>query len=269
MYDIPPTSRPTILVIDDSNFDQRIVIDALGRRDYRFNSARSGAQGYEMARIGTPDLILLDVRMPDMDGLALCRLLKASSATEHVPVIFLSGASSAHERIEGLMAGAVDFVVKPFLAAELSARIAIHLRLAGRPQPAAAPPGLPAPKAPQPIRMEREDATVSAAKHYILERLAELPPVSDIARQLGTYREKLQPLFRRQTGMTICAFVRHSRLERARELLSATHLDIHEVALMIGYNNSGNFATAFRAHTGLTPRHYRLRHGGGKREIES
>lgn len=246
--------RKHILIINPSNFEQSRLVETLGRRRYHFDSARNGAQGYELARLLAPDLILLDARMPDMDGLTVCRLLKANAATQPIPVIFLDDAAQAQQRIDGLTVGAVDYITKPYSSEELSARMQVHLSLAERhlPKQADAP-------AAAPLSAVREDVRVTAAKRVIRESLAEMPPVTEIARRVGSYREKLSPLFRAQTGMSIVEFVRRTRLERACELLAATELHIQEIALLIGYNNSGNFATAFRLETGLTPRDFRRR----------
>ena len=254
------SSRKHILIINASNFEQSRLIEALGRRQYHFDSARNGTQGYELARVLAPDLILLDVRVPDMDGLTLCRLLKANAATQPIPVIFLDDATEAQQRIKGLTAGAVDYVTKPYSPEELSARIQVHLTLAERLAPKRAEAASVA--APPPV--VQEDVRVTAAKRVIRESLAELPPVAEIARQVGSYREKLSPLFRAQTGMSIVEFARRTRLERARELLAATQLHVQEIALLIGYNNGGNFATAFRLETGLTPRDFRRRAADGQ-----
>jgi len=124
-----------ILIVDDSAFEQRLLADLLSEMPYRVCVAYNGAEGYRLAQSRHPDLILLDVRMPDMDGYTCCRLLKANPATQDIPVIFVSGTESAEDRILGLSIGGVDFVSKPFLPAELAARIHVHLNLVPRPEP--------------------------------------------------------------------------------------------------------------------------------------
>jgi DNA-binding response OmpR family regulator len=123
-----------ILIVDDSAFEQRLLADLLSEMPYRVCVAYNGAEGYRLAQSRHPDLILLDVRMPDMDGYTCCRLLKANPATQDIPVIFVSGTESAEDRILGLSIGGVDFVSKPFLPAELAARIHVHLNLVPRPE---------------------------------------------------------------------------------------------------------------------------------------
>lgn len=207
-----------------------------------------------------PDLILLDVRMPDMDGYACCRLLKANPATQDIPVIFVSGTESAEDRIMGLSIGGVDFVSKPFMPAELAARIHVHLNLVPRHEPAPAlPDAIPA-SAPAPAAAptEADAITVRAAMRLIQDNLGALPRLAEIARNVGTYREKLSVLFREQTGKTVFAFVREERLARGMQLLRETDFDVQHIARLLGFRSAANFATAFRARTGTTPGAYRL-----------
>src|SRR5690606_39998781 len=79
----------------------------------------------------TPDLILLDVQMPKKDGFAVARLLKADAITAHIPLLFLSASADIQDRLTGLRAGAVDYILKPFQALEVVERVRIHLALAG------------------------------------------------------------------------------------------------------------------------------------------
>jgi DNA-binding response OmpR family regulator len=245
-----------ILIVDDSAFEQRMLVDLLSELPYKVSVAFNGLQGYQLALAQHPDLILLDVRMPNMDGYTACRLLKANPATQDIPVIFLSGADAAEERIMGLSIGGVDYVSKPFSPGELAARIQVHLDLARRRQ------ALPdAAGAVAEVRAESDsdpDAViVSAVKRLIADNLATLPGLAEIARSVGTYREKLSQVFREQTGMTVFAFIREERIRRGEELLRDTDIDVQDVALLIGFNNAGNFATAFRERMGITPSAYR------------
>ncbi|RCW75968.1 diguanylate cyclase [Pseudorhodoferax soli] len=121
--------RQTVLVVDDSALNRQMLTDLL-RSDYAVISARNGEQGLELARQHQPDLILLDVVMPGLDGHEVLRLLKADGRTAVIGVIFITGLDSAAEEERGLRAGASDYVVKPFHAAVVRARVALHLQLA-------------------------------------------------------------------------------------------------------------------------------------------
>lgn len=250
MYPAHASSEKNILIVDDSPFEQRMLVDLLSEGPYRTSVAFNGFQGYQLALGTRPDLILLDVRMPEMDGYAACRLLKANPQTHDIPVIFLSGADADEERLMGLAVGAVDYVSKPFTPAELAARIHVHLNLMRRTE---AEPAMSV----APAALEPDAVYVNAVKRLILDNLATLPDLAEIARSVGTYREKLSLIFRAQTGMTVFAFIREARIERGMELLRQTDIEVQDIALLVGFNNAGNFATAFRAKVGVTPSAYR------------
>ena len=251
-------TQPSILIVDDSAFEQRMLVDLLSELPYRVSVAVNGLQGYQLALAQHPDLILLDVRMPNMDGYTACRLLKANPVTEDIPIIFLSGADADEERIMGLSIGGVDFVTKPFSPGELAARIQVHLKLARRAsRPRPAPPASEAHEAHDKHENDPDAVIVNAAKRLIADNLSTLPGLAEIARSVGTYREKLSHVFREQTGMTVFAFIRETRIRRGEELLKDTDIDVQDIALMIGFNNAGNFATAFRERLGVTPSAFR------------
>jgi two-component system, cell cycle response regulator len=117
-----------ILVIDDSRDIHTLVKVRLGKEEVIVHSAYDAATGLVMARELKPDLILLDVELPDQDGFSVCAELKADSATMDTPIIFLTGVTSTEEKIRGLELGATDYVTKPFDPAELRARVRASLR---------------------------------------------------------------------------------------------------------------------------------------------
>ncbi|MGA3066279.1 MAG: diguanylate cyclase [Tepidisphaeraceae bacterium] len=117
-----------VLLVDDSPSIHTLVRARLAGEPITVHSAYSSAEGLTMAKELLPDLVLLDVDMPDPDGFEVCRRLKADTATVQIPIVFLTGASSPDERIFGLELGAVDYVTKPFNPAELRARVRASLR---------------------------------------------------------------------------------------------------------------------------------------------
>lgn len=119
--------KKTILLVDDHpmNID---VLSAILEKDYNIKVANSGARALEIAT-EQPDLILLDIMMPDMDGYEVCRRLKSAPAISGIPVIFVTGLNEAEDEIKGLSLGAVDFFIKPFHVAITLARIKNHLQL--------------------------------------------------------------------------------------------------------------------------------------------
>ncbi|HEX6209745.1 MAG TPA: response regulator [Methylomirabilota bacterium] len=121
--------RPKLLLVDDNPTNLQVLYQTLDGRGYRLFAARSGRDALSIAAQVAPDLILLDVMMPEMDGFEACRLLKADARTADSAVIFLSALAEPKEKVRGLELGAVDFVNKPFQAEEVLARVRTHLTI--------------------------------------------------------------------------------------------------------------------------------------------
>jgi putative two-component system response regulator len=121
--------RGRILAVDDTAASLRLLTDILKEEGYEVRSAISGELALRAAAASPPDLVLLDIRMPGMDGYEVCRQLKANPATRDVPVIFVSAVSETDEKVLGFGVGAVDFVTKPYQRDELMARVRTHLEL--------------------------------------------------------------------------------------------------------------------------------------------
>lgn len=240
---------PLILIVDDRPEELQAVVQLLRSESLRVNIATDARQGLHRAQALTPDLILLDVRMPDMDGFAACRLLRESPSTRDVPVIFLSFAGAEEERLEGLRHGGVDYILKPCLPTEVLARVRIHLRLGPRMQELDdfAPDTFLSP----------EEVILRAAMRLIGANLAALPSLAEIAHKVGTHDKKLSAIFRRHLGTTVFAWIREEKLRRSRELLAASRMSVQDVAGQVGFRSAANFATAFRVRMGVTPSQYR------------
>jgi DNA-binding response OmpR family regulator len=118
-----------LLIVDDTPQNLRLISDFLAEQGFELMLTRSGAQALEKVRLATPDLVLLDVRMPEMDGFEVCRRLKADPATAGIPIIFMTALDDAVHKVEGFRLGAVDYVTKPIQREELVARIRHHLQL--------------------------------------------------------------------------------------------------------------------------------------------
>lgn len=120
--------RPRLLLVDDEPANLQVLRMIL-QHAYRLVFARDGEKALELALQEPPDLVLLDVMMPGLSGLDLCRRLKAQSATQHVPVIFVTALSDPHHEAEGFAAGAVDYITKPVSGPIVLARVRTHLSL--------------------------------------------------------------------------------------------------------------------------------------------
>jgi sigma-B regulation protein RsbU (phosphoserine phosphatase) len=117
----------TILVVDDSPVNLRLVVRTLEGRGYRLLAAKNGRAALDIARRVRPDLILLDIMMPEMDGFEVCRALKADPLTRDAIVVFLSALGEVTDKVTGLELGASDYITKPIQAEEVIARVANHV----------------------------------------------------------------------------------------------------------------------------------------------
>ena len=115
-----------VLVVDDSIVTLTMIGDILNGT-YHLSFEGSGINGIAAAKAFLPDLILLDVHLPDIDGYEVCRKLKLEETTREIPIVFITSMDSERERVQGFEAGAEDYVVKPFYPGELLARVKAHL----------------------------------------------------------------------------------------------------------------------------------------------
>jgi len=118
-----------ILIVDDIPLNIHMVKDILSEEGYQLDTAENGLEAIEKALLQEYDLILLDVRMPDIDGFEVCRQIRKRPDTKDIPIIFLTGEDDARSIITGFNAGAMDYVTKPFYGTELLARVKTHLEL--------------------------------------------------------------------------------------------------------------------------------------------
>ncbi len=139
--------RPRILLVDDTKTNLDVLISALGKH-YRLGVALDGPRAVAYAREHRPDLILLDILMPGMDGFEVCRILKEDPATRDIPILFVTAMETPDQKSKGFEAGAVDYIVKPFDLAEVRARVGTHLSLKAA-QKALANPGAPPENGPK------------------------------------------------------------------------------------------------------------------------
>ncbi|RSZ35996.1 MULTISPECIES: helix-turn-helix domain-containing protein [unclassified Variovorax] len=255
-----PPRRAHILVIDDNIEELQLLLGVLREAGHRISLAFDALEGYRRATALQPDLVLLDVRMGATDGFATCRLLKADRATVRIPVIFVTSSTSVEERLRGLREGAVDYILKPFEPAEVLARVAVHLALAGCRQQARACIEQ-AESALENARGEPADnadlVLARAVERLVRADLANVPALPALAASVGTHEKRLSRVFREQTGRTVFEFAREVRLAEAQRLLAGSALSVEEVALAVGFSGAANFSTAFRERFGSTPTAFR------------
>jgi len=124
-----PVSPSTILIVDDTPTNLHVLFDFLRDSGFRVLVAQSGQSALQKAEYAKPDLILLDILMPGMDGFETCQVLQSQPTTKDTPIIFMTALSETVDKVKGLRLGAVDYITKPFQQEEVLARIQLHLNL--------------------------------------------------------------------------------------------------------------------------------------------
>lgn len=240
-----------VLVIDDNPDDRVLLADFLGQQEYRVYVAADGLDGVRKTQLVQPDLILMDITLPICDGLAACRQIKANPATQAIPLIFVTAAVEPLERVAGLMAGAIDYILKPYDLEELRLRLKIHMLNKA-------------------VRPHEDDSVVvhetarnldvvlfRSARAIVHANLAETPDMQALAKSVGTNARRLTLAFQRCVGLSAAEYVREKRLKKARQLLTETSLEVGSIAEMVGFSGGANFSTAFRLRFGVTPSNLR------------
>ena len=246
-----------VLLIDDSASDLRVLMDMMNLKDLRVSVALSGERGYQQAILLKPSLILMDVRMPGMNGMATCRQLKAHPAVRSIPVIFLTSANDLDERLEGFAAGAVDYIGKPFEVREVLARVGAHL------QRNLAEHELVGPSTgAQPSEASMDVRLVVQAQQVLSQALANPPSLDRLARLVGTNRRRLNEAFQALCGQPVFGWLREERLRQANSLVSGTHTPFSVLSDALGFSKPANFSKAFRQRFGCSPSEMRAQFQG-------
>ena len=126
----PNLGRGDLLIVDDDIASLRVISEFLAGKGYQVRSARNGSSALMMATGEPPELILLDIQMPDLDGYQVCSAIKSNPATADVPVLFVSAGNEVYDKVKGFEVGGVDYITKPYQEEEVLARINAHLTIA-------------------------------------------------------------------------------------------------------------------------------------------
>jgi signal transduction histidine kinase len=126
---VPDLGQGNILIVDDNPANLRLLVDILSREGYQPRPVPGGKLALAAARGFPPDLVLLDIMMPDLDGYQVCEGLKADPTTRDIPVIFISAINEVVDKVKAFQAGAVDYITKPFQIEEVLARVSTHLQI--------------------------------------------------------------------------------------------------------------------------------------------
>lgn len=209
-------NRGTILAVDDRPRNIELLQTTLGDEGYEVIPATSGTQALECVAKKVPDLILLDVMMPDMDGFEVCRRLKHDARTADVAVLFLSAAGDKHSIVRGIQMGGVDYVTKPFAKEELLARVNTHVTLRHL--------------------MERNRNLLRSRHRLIAEEMEDLKrPLRAIAQNLGDIARSARPAAKQLEKLI------DETLSIANHALDHVCRDLEELGSYVNSNESIEF----------------------------
>lgn len=244
-----------VLVVEDNDDFRFYLIDNL-KELYQVEEARNFNEGWEKALSFHPDIIVSDVNMPGNSGIELCKKLKADSRTVHIPVILLTALTSDNYQIEGIEAGATDYVVKPFNVELLLSKLKSHIN-----QKASFEKTFKKQLAVEPTEMELEsnDAKFMRKALDVVEKNLSnaLFSVEVLADEMNVSRVGLYKRILTLSGYSPSEFIRNIRLKRAAQLLEDTGMTVAEVAYEVGFNNPKVFSKYFRDVFGKIPSEYR------------
>ena len=202
-----------------------------------------------------PDLVLSDVMMPEMTGIELCEQIKNSDFSSHIPVVMLTAKSSIQSRIEGLSAGADDYIPKPFSETELTVRIQnlIELRKALREKYESNLRSIK--KADHKNAIPKKDlAFIEKAEAVIEENLDNGAfDVTEFCKAMNISRAQAHRKVKAITNLSVSNYIRSYRLKRAVEIMQAESLIVKEVAYRVGFNSPNYFTKCFHEQFGFPP----------------
>lgn len=203
-------SRIQILIVDDTPASVSMVLTALEEEGYSVSVAKNGEKALELAKTVIPDLILLDILMPGMDGYETCQKLKSMKSTKDIPIIFLSGLAETYDKVKGFHLGAVDYLIKPIEIEELLARVKTHVSISS---------------------LERE---LIAANQHLEERVA--ARTSELLDANAFLKEEIAERKKTEEALAVSE-------EKYRTLVESIHVGVYQAKA----NQNGSFLWANQA----------------------
>ncbi len=242
---------PVMLVVED-NLDVRKLVAGNFEADFEIHEAADGEQGLALAKEVIPDIIISDVMMPRMSGIAFCKEIKTDHRTSHIPVILLTARTPLIFKLEGLEIGADDYITKPFNLHFLEARVWNLLdsrqKLKERYR--------------KEFFLQPKDVALNSPDELFLEKVIKFIEdnmaetalnVEELGKEIGMSRITLYRKIKGLTGQTVVEFIRSFRLKRAAQLLAQNHLQVNEISYMVGFQDVDYFRKCFKEQFGYTP----------------
>jgi len=256
-------TKMSILVVEDDT-DLRTFLKTILLPHYSVIEAGDGKDGYNKAISNSPDFILSDIMMPEMDGIEFLKKVKNNQEISHIPFIFITAKTALDDFLEGTIAGADDYITKPFNIKLLKAKIDNILKQRKR-----FFEYISENKSDKPHLNESQDCKVTSLDEQFLWNLqkniienidnSELS-IDDLVSKTNLSRRVFFNKIKSLTGLAPIEFVRETRIKESAEMLKNTEYKIKEITYMIGFSDSKYFTQCFKEVYGITPTEYRSRY---------
>lgn len=253
-FQVPGDQMATILLVEDNDEYRYHLKDAL-QPYYQIIEASDGKEGWQKALSCHPHLVVSDISMPEMNGIALSHKLKSDKRTNHIPVILLTAISGEEDQIKGLKSGANDYLTKPFNFDILHAKIR-NLLLYNRSVKDAYS---------KKIQVQGKEIEIESTEVKLLNKIVQYIDkklnnselsVEDLSKHVGMSRGSLYHKLLEITGLTPVEYIRSVKLERAVELLEKSDFNVAQIAYMTGFGTPGYFSRVFKAQYNVLPSEY-------------
>jgi signal transduction histidine kinase/ligand-binding sensor domain-containing protein/DNA-binding response OmpR family regulator len=256
--DTNDAGKTTLILLVEDNADLRFFLKDQLSAHYRVETARNGVEGLQKAKELSPDLVLSDIMMPEMNGLQMLSQLKSDDQTSHIPVILLTAKSAVESQIEGLEFGADYYIAKPFRQDLLFAAIQNIIKKQQRILNTLLDNKKIIHLGPEEIQVQPQDEIFLQKVVGIIEEKMTNPDfdIDTVAETLTMSRSSFFKKFKGLTGIAPVEFVREMRLKKAEQYLKSGYTNVSEVAYMVGFNDPKYFSTCFKAKYQMTPKKY-------------
>ena len=260
-------AKGTMLLVED-NSELRLFLRSIFASEYRIVEAVDGMQGWSKALKFLPDIIISDVMMPEKDGIAMTRELRADMTTSHIPIVLLTAKTSIESKLEGLEYGADDYITKPFSATYLKARVKNLLtqrqKLQGIYRNNLMTGTLATTSEEETV--EEKGPEMSSNDRKFMDKLVDLMEknmdngelvVDDLVQELAVSRSVFFKKLKTLTGLAPIEFIKEMRIKRAVQLIETGEYSMTQIAYMVGINDPRYFSKCFKQKMGMTPTEYR------------
>jgi signal transduction histidine kinase/ligand-binding sensor domain-containing protein/DNA-binding response OmpR family regulator len=251
-----PEGTPKVLIVED-NKEVAGYIQSILANDYHIVTAFNGKEGLEKALETNPDLVISDLMMPVMDGIALCNVLRQTEATCHIPIILLTARTSEVYKIEGLETGADDYITKPFNSKVLALKVRNLLDGRKKVMEMFADNKILTLNPKSITVTSRDETFINQALKSVETNISNTNySVDDLCKDVGMSKATLFRKLKALTGQSANEVIRTIRLKRAAQILAEGDFSISEVAYMVGFNDPKYFRNCFKKVFSQSPSEY-------------